>query len=314
LSAQARALQGRLAAVGEAVRVVEFGADGPHEAQQWLADGQPDLVHFFFSDRLLSGIKAAADDWRAPVVTTISRAALEAVPRAELTVPSYFPRGRVVAVSEDVQGALAGAGVEAQAISWGCDTARFAPSERCGSRDTMDTRVLCIVDAGELANALIVLEAMARLSGGRRISMAALAFDERQREQLAARIAAMKLQADVRLVEPRGDLLGAYQSADIFAATAPDATPELLEAMACGLAVIAPEGPTTNQIVVGGINGMLYPPGDSAALSFGLLELAGAPVMRQTYGEQARRTIEENYSMEQIAEEYLEVYRSVLTG
>ena len=67
-----------------------------------------------------------------------------------------------------------------------------------------------------------------------------------------------------------------------------------LEAMACGIPVIACEGSGAAEVVVDEENGLLVPPGNLEALSNALRRLLSNPEERETLGEQARSYVCEN--------------------
>ncbi len=85
----------------------------------------------------------------------------------------------------------------------------------------------------------------------------------------------------------------------------------VLEAMACGLPVIATRIAGNEELVVDGENGLLIPPEDPVALRSALLELMENPAMRQQMGAASRKRVEANYSWSQIASEYLELVKAV---
>ena len=86
----------------------------------------------------------------------------------------------------------------------------------------------------------------------------------------------------------------------------------LLEAMACGLPVVATEVGAAADMISNRVNGMLVPPGNPAALSNALIELLRNDVFAGSLGIAARKTVEERYGLERTADCYEKLYRRLL--
>ena len=81
----------------------------------------------------------------------------------------------------------------------------------------------------------------------------------------------------------------------------------LLEAMGMGLPVVATRVEGVEEVVQDGVQGLLVPPEDSAALAAALAELIGQPDLRNRMGVAARKRIEESYTADIMCEKYLRV-------
>jgi glycosyltransferase involved in cell wall biosynthesis len=86
----------------------------------------------------------------------------------------------------------------------------------------------------------------------------------------------------------------------------------LLEAMACGLPVVQPRRGAFTEIVEKTGGGILVEPDQPEALAEGLLELWKDPAKRLELGANAFRNVRAHYSLAQMAESTLEVYKSTL--
>lgn len=134
-------------------------------------------------------------------------------------------------------------------------------------------------------------------------------------EKLDARLAA---RSDVRrvphdLIQPPS--LRAYLAlADVyvFPSRHEGAPVEPIEAMACGLPVVAADVPGVVDILAGGERdgGILVPRGDPESLAGALVRLLGAPELSERLGAQARRRVEETCSAEVVGGQL----RAVLVG
>jgi glycosyltransferase involved in cell wall biosynthesis len=89
----------------------------------------------------------------------------------------------------------------------------------------------------------------------------------------------------------------------------------LLEAMACGLPCVASRLPgSTEAIIEHGVNGLLTPPGDVAALAAAINSALRDDVMRQRLGAAARTTIVERYSSVDVAARWFKAYEQVVAA
>jgi glycosyltransferase involved in cell wall biosynthesis len=85
----------------------------------------------------------------------------------------------------------------------------------------------------------------------------------------------------------------------------------LLEAMACGLPVIASKIGGVVDVVEDGKSGILVEPGDISGLASAMVRLLKDNVLRQRLGEEARKRIVEGFSIDRIAEEYIKLYKKI---
>ncbi len=82
----------------------------------------------------------------------------------------------------------------------------------------------------------------------------------------------------------------------------------VLEAMSAGLPVIASKISGNLDLVEDGVNGMLFEPGNSVALSEKMKEMIATPKRRIEMGENNRKKIEVNYSTNSIGEKLVRLY------
>jgi glycosyltransferase involved in cell wall biosynthesis len=117
------------------------------------------------------------------------------------------------------------------------------------------------------------------------------------------------------LVDPTPQIQRYFQASDVFVLpSVREAMPlVLLEAMACGLPVVASRLPgATDVIVEDGANGLLVLPGDVTALAQALTRVLNDPSEAARMGMAARATIEARYSIPRAAEDWIAAYREVL--
>ncbi|MBC8508581.1 MAG: glycosyltransferase family 4 protein [Anaerolineales bacterium] len=103
------------------------------------------------------------------------------------------------------------------------------------------------------------------------------------------------------------DLMGQLQEANLFVFPSrhegmPNA---VLEAMACGLPIIASQIAGNEELVTDGENGLLFSPEDANALREALVDLLENPFRREQMGAASRRNVEAKYSWSRVAKQYL---------
>lgn len=84
-----------------------------------------------------------------------------------------------------------------------------------------------------------------------------------------------------------------------------------LEAMACGIPIVASKIGGVPDVVKDGENGLLVPPGDSEALADAIIYLLENEDVREKMGKNGRKKVE-GYSWERIAEETEKVYEGLV--
>jgi glycosyltransferase involved in cell wall biosynthesis len=86
----------------------------------------------------------------------------------------------------------------------------------------------------------------------------------------------------------------------------------LIEAAATGLPLIAVDGPGSREVVEDGVNGVLVPPRDSAAIAEAVLRLAREPELRARLGERSRERAVSRFDLAVVAEETRSLYEALL--
>lgn len=302
-------------------------------ADRWSATTPPDVVHAHF---WMSGVAASVATAEVPAPLVQTYHALGSVKRRHQSTADTSPTvridverqlglaaGRVVAQCRDEVDELAALGVpraKIRIVASGVDAQRFAPHGPAAPRRAGLRRVL---SAGRLVPRKgfdELVHALPRLPGVEVVIAGGPASD------LAADPEARRLRglAEARGVADRFRLLGAvppdqmpawYRSADVVACT-PWYEPfglTPLEAMACGVPVVACAVGGLSDSVVDGATGSLVPPGDLDALAGALAALLSDDERRRQFGAAARLRAVTHYDWSRQAAAVASVYADLYT-
>jgi glycosyltransferase involved in cell wall biosynthesis len=129
-----------------------------------------------------------------------------------------------------------------------------------------------------------------------------------------ANVEAATQQADSRLhyLGFRENVLPLYHSSDlvVMPSLSEGHPMTALEAMACGLPVVASRVGGLPEIVIDGETGVLVPPDDVGALTGALRALASDPRAARTMGAAGRRRVETEFTLERMLARVVAVYQS----
>jgi glycosyltransferase involved in cell wall biosynthesis len=119
----------------------------------------------------------------------------------------------------------------------------------------------------------------------------------------------------VIFVPPTNQIHDYFRAADVYAMPSiREGLPiALLEAMACGLPCVASRLPgATDVMIEDGVNGRLVAPREAAGFAAALEAVIANPAEAVRMGAAARRTVEERYTMERVADIWVATYEHVL--
>lgn len=236
---------------------------------------------------------------------------------------------RYITVSRDLESWLAGTvGIPARKIDQiynGVDCARFHPPE--GGRGSLPVadfappgtivigtvgRMETVKDQTGLARAFIKLHAMPGVEAGRlRLVMVGAGA---LRETARAMLAEAGLESSAWLPGDRDDVPDLLRAMDVFVLPSMNEgiSNTILEAMACGLPVVATDVGGNPELVVEGETGALVPPGDPDAMAGALRRYIDDPDLIARHGTAARARAEAEFALDVMAGRYLAVYDRLL--
>jgi len=110
----------------------------------------------------------------------------------------------------------------------------------------------------------------------------------------------------------RHDIAEILASSDIFVlpSYSEGLSNALMEAMASGCACIVTAVGGNTFLIPSGVYGLLFEPGDRAALAAHISRLVEDPAKRHSLGEAARKRIEEKFSWDKVGEEYRKLFEN----
>lgn len=140
-----------------------------------------------------------------------------------------------------------------------------------------------------------------------------LVGDGAERSSLEALCCELKLN-HVTFIGSTNDVRSYLQQADFFVLPSrsegiPNA---MLEAMACGLPIVASHVGGIPDVVEDGESGLLVPPEDAPALVGALNRLLADSDLRRGMGQKARERVVSDYSLKAVTTRHLELYREVI--
>jgi len=306
---------------------------GDHLASRWLVE-PPDVAHAHF---WMSGLAAQRGAGGVPgtgipvlqtfhalgVVKRRHQGASDPSPPSRLRLEAELARDAalVVATCADEVTELTALGVPASRVAvvpCGVDLERFTPSGPRAARDGRH-RILSLGRLVERKGVETTVRAMSAVPDAELvIAGGGDAIADAERARLTAVATAAGVQDRVRLLGqiPRHDVPALLRSADVVVSV-PWYEPfgmVPLEAMACGVPVIASAVGGHLDTVVDGRTGALVPPRDPAALAQRLRELLADPARLAAIGSAAAAWARSRYGWSHIAVETELLYRQVLAG
>lgn len=177
----------------------------------------------------------------------------------------------------------------------GVDLERFRPSTR--TRDSRTPVVGCTARLSPENDHATLLRAFAHL--GQQWPNAQLLLVGRGPEEAALRVLGdtLGLGGRIRFAGEHADVAPWLSRMDVYAQAARLAgiSNSILEAMACGLPLVATDVGGTSEVVVHGDTGLLVPPADPAALADALSTLLANPAMALACGRAGRARAETHF-------------------
>ncbi len=293
-----------------------------YRLSQFLKEHAPDLVHCH-SRRgadILGGLAATVADVPAVVSRRVDNTELRLVAAIR-----YRPFRKVIAISQAIADVLSEHGVEderIQVIRSAVDVEAFSEPPDCRAIRAdfgLAPDDFVVAAAGQLIprkGHQYLLQSVADLND-RYPQLRLVVFGEGYlSNQLRAQAATLGLSGVVQFAGFRHDLDSFVSCFDLFAhpALAEGLGVAALKASAAGIPVVAFRAGGLSEAVVHEESGLLVPPEDSAALAAAIARFIDDPALGETMGAHGRRRMQNEFSIDTMADQHVALYESVLNG
>jgi glycosyltransferase involved in cell wall biosynthesis len=288
----------RMHKVGFGLGMPDYGLAIPRVA--WLIRQiKPDLVHVHYIagyglmslPALYSGIPVIATAWGSDVLVAPNEN-----PFARRTINLLLRKAQhLIAVSRHLKDAMINLGAEAEKITVlpiGVDTNIFTPTEKIPHNDL---RIITLNAHEPVYNTGHIILALKEVVKERKNVQATVVGTGSETDRLREMAVSLDLSRYITFTGrvPLDELLKLLKESDVYISAASSAgTPvSLLEAMACGVYPIITDIPGHRDWVDNGINGLLFSPGATDALTRAIISAATDSVDTKKTGAYSRNLV-----------------------
>lgn len=179
-----------------------------------------------------------------------------------------------------------------------------------------ETQLLgCVARFDQVKGLDVLVEALHRLAVRYPRLALVLVGSGMAERKLRERVARAGLAERVRFTGPLADAPRLFPALDLYvSASRGEGLPlGLLEAMACGLPVVATRVTGHTDVVVEGVTGFLTRPGDPEALAASVARLLDDPELRRKMGKAGSERVEAHFALEPMVAQLAWLYRVVAT-
>lgn len=291
---------------------------------------RPDLTHHVSMKPVVYGSLAARLVRRAAVVNAISglgftfssnkgAGALRSLMKPLMRIALHHPRSRTIFQNPDDLNRFVMSGLvrREQTVlirGSGVDCTQFqaTPLPTSDFIVILASRMLWDKGVGEFVKAARLVRAE---TPGIRFALVGPLDEENLRAVPVTQLESWTQEGVVEWWGHREDMPAVFSCASIVVlpTTYPEGVPKvLLEAAASARPIVATDVPGCREIVRPGVNGLLVPPHDSAALAEAIQSLLRSPELRERFSRAGREIAVEEFSENIVVEHTLRLYRDLL--
>ena len=201
----------------------------------------------------------------------------------------------------------------------GVDTERFRPGPQPGAEGgSLDCR-LTVGTVGRLdpvKHQAALVRALASLRPSYPHLRLLIVGDGPERGPLASLAESLGMADAVEFTGPRLDIEDSLRRMDVFVLPSINEgiSNTILEAMATGLPVVAGRVGGNPELVVDGVTGTLYDPGDGGGLVSAVSSYLADPGRRRQHGRAGRERVVQNFSLEAMVQRYQALYEELFSS
>jgi glycosyltransferase involved in cell wall biosynthesis len=326
LSLSAGSAVSRLRSLGVPVEVIDEADDelAIGELSSWLRREEIDLVHSHMYRAEVVGTRAAVAAGTPVIMATVHSSRVRAASDVSLLASLTPSMDRLIVPSESIQRKVVAegrVGARFAVIPNGVDLSRFAsPAPRCAFRREfgVPSHALLLGVVARLEpekGHQFLLDAMPIILRGAPDTWLAIVGEGSSLAALRAQASSLGVAERVVFTGRREDV--SALTADLTVAVLPSVREaqgiSILEAMARRVPVVASAVGGIPEVVTSGVDGLLVPPADPAALAEAVLRLLRDEALRRRIGEAGYATVRDRFSIDAQVRRIEAVYNEELT-
>ena len=230
----------------------------------------------------------------------------------KISANSSYTKSKIVSINEEARDKL-------EVIPMGVDIDSFKPKDKIPQYSSgAEYLILTVGRLVDWKGTKYLITAMAEVIKSFPKARLLIIGDGPERASLEALTAELGLKGNVSFLGAvkNADLPRYYISADVFCLPSVELEGQteglgvvLLEAMACGVPVIASKVGGTPDIIEDGYNGLLVPAMSPLDLSSGIIRILSDPKLAHKFSTNGRISIEEKFSWEYVSRKFQQVYK-----
>ena len=193
----------------------------------------------------------------------------------------------------------------------GVDTRRFKPSDILAPSRS---RIVCVGRLVKVKGIDILIDAFSQLKREGTCRHLDIVGAGPEHDTLLKKAVDMGCAEEVKFHGEVADVERFFDTACVFVqpSLAEGMSNVLLEAMACGLPVIATRTGAATDIIQDSVNGLLVDTGSAGGIRDAVRKIVSDEAFAQTLGNNARKTVEDTCSIDSVARKYMELYRELI--